>query len=224
MSVSLSQSNPSMAAVVTNIGIVDHQLPEDTHNLYDVTLFTDRIKTLVTRSPFLVDSWISEITAIHRRRLHRLIVGLDIEWRPNDRYSDNPAATLQLCVGRRCLIFQLLYSPEIPQSLIDFLNNPIYTFVGVGINSDVEKLIEDYGLSVATTVDLRTLAADCGMTELRNAGLKTMAREVLGKVIEKPQRITRSRWDNEWLYPEQQSQISASSTTSYRTTPTTSTT
>ncbi|GMP41069.1 hypothetical protein CsSME_00011289 [Camellia sinensis var. sinensis] len=174
-----------MAAVVTNIGIVDHQLPEDTHNLYDVTLFTDRIKTLVTRSPFLVDSWISEITAIHRRRLHRLIVGLDIEWRPNDRYSDNPAATLQLCVGRRCLIFQLLYSPEIPQSLIDFLNNPIYTFVGVGINSDVEKLIEDYGLSVATTVDLRTLAADCGMTELRNAG------------------ITRSRWDNEWLYPEQ---------------------
>ncbi|THG01362.1 hypothetical protein TEA_015171 [Camellia sinensis var. sinensis] len=143
------------------------------------------------------------ITAIHRPRLHRLIVGLDIEWRPNNRFHDNPAATLQLCVGHRCLVFQLIYSPQIPQSLFDFLNNRIYTFVGVGIHSDVEKLAEDYGLSVATTVDLLSLAADCGMIELRNAGLKNLAREVLGKEIEQPRRITMSRWDNEWLYPEQ---------------------
>ncbi|KAI7998243.1 Werner Syndrome-like exonuclease [Camellia lanceoleosa] len=141
--------------------------------------------------------------AIHRPRLHRLIVGLDIEWRPNNRFHDNPAATLQLCVDRRCLIFQLIYSPQIPQSLFDFLNNRIYTFVGVGIHSDVEKLTEDYGLSVATTIDLLSLAADCDMIELRNAGLKNLAREVLGKEIEQPKRITMSRWDNEWLYPEQ---------------------
>ncbi|KAI7998654.1 Werner Syndrome-like exonuclease [Camellia lanceoleosa] len=193
-----------MAAATTNLGIVDYQLPDDTHNLYDVTFFTDQIHTLVTRSPFLVDSWISEITPIHLPLLHPLIVGLDIEWRPNkNQFHDYPAATLQLCVGCRCLIFQLIYSPEIPQSLFDFLSNPIYTFVGVGIHTDVDKLTDDYGLSVATPVDLRSLAVDCGMIELRNAGLKTLAREVLGKEIEKPKRITTSRWDNKWLYPEQ---------------------
>ncbi|KAL7169351.1 hypothetical protein ACSBR2_034405 [Camellia fascicularis] len=71
-------------------------------------------------------------------------------------------------------------------SLFDFLNNPIYTFVCVGIHTDVQKLTEDYGLSVATTVDLRSLAAECSMIELRNVGLTNLAREVLGKEIEKP--------------------------------------
>ncbi|XP_028051610.1 uncharacterized protein LOC114256207 [Camellia sinensis] len=65
-------------------------------------------------------------------------------------------------------------------SLFDFLNNPIYAFVGVGIHTDVQKLTEDYGLSVGTTVDLHSLTAECGMIELHNAGLKNLAREVLG--------------------------------------------
>ncbi|KAL7237823.1 hypothetical protein ACSBR2_004014 [Camellia fascicularis] len=64
-------------------------------------------------------------------------------------------------------------------------------------------LIEDYGLSVATTVDLCSLAANYGMIELRNAGLKNLSREVLGKEIEKPKRIMMSRWDNDWLCPGQ---------------------
>ncbi|KAF5934712.1 hypothetical protein HYC85_025841 [Camellia sinensis] len=64
-----------------------------------------------------------------------------------------------------------------------FLNNPIYTFVGVGIHNDAEKLTKDYGLSVATTVDRRSLTAEYGMIELRNAGLKNLVREVLGKKI-----------------------------------------
>ncbi|KAI7981629.1 hypothetical protein LOK49_Contig25G00009 [Camellia lanceoleosa] len=41
------------------------------------------------------------------------------------------------------------------------------------------------------------------MIELRNAGLEILAREVLGKEIKKPKRITMSRWDNELLYPKQ---------------------
>ncbi|KAI8030848.1 hypothetical protein LOK49_LG01G02542 [Camellia lanceoleosa] len=54
----------------------------------------------------------------------------------------------------------------------------------MGIHSDVNKLTEDYGLSVATTIDLCSLAIDCGMIELRNAGLMNLAKEVLGKKIE----------------------------------------
>ncbi|XAR54197.1 DNA helicase [Bertholletia excelsa] len=188
-----------------SLGIVDYESQDETHSLYDVIFFEDRVYTLVTSTPAMVDSWIAEIEQIHWRRLHRLIVGLDVEWRPNNRHFDNPIATLQLCVGRRCLIFQMLHAEGvIPESLINFLGEPNYTFVGVGIDDDVEKLMGDYGISVSTTVDLRSLAADVyGVREFRTAGLKTLAREVLGKEVNKPKSITRSRWDYRWLTPAQ---------------------
>ncbi|KAL8199744.1 hypothetical protein R6Q57_013312 [Mikania cordata] len=187
------------------ISIVDHQLPDYTHNLYDVTFFQNTISTIVTNTPSYVDSWIADIQRIHHRRLHSLVVGLDVEWRPNhSRNVENPVATLQLCVGRRCLIFQILHSPSIPQSLITFLGNRSYTFAGVGIENDVEKLTEDYNLVIARTADLRTLAADAyGVRELKNAGIKELTSRVLGVEMNKPKGITMSRWDNQWLTPPQ---------------------
>ncbi|OAY44569.1 Werner Syndrome-like exonuclease [Manihot esculenta] len=185
------------------VSIIDYQLTNDTHNLYDITFFTDQIHTLVTNTPSLVDQWITETQQL----LHQnpTIVGLDVEWRPNfNRHIENPIATLQLCIDHKCLIFQLIYSPTIPQSLVEFLLSENFLFVGVGIGSDVEKLVEDYGLSVRNTVDLRNLAAEkLGMRELKNAGLKNLVKEVLGKEINKPKRVTMSRWDNPWLTPDQ---------------------
>ncbi|KAK6127203.1 hypothetical protein DH2020_039046 [Rehmannia glutinosa] len=188
------------------IDIIDHELPYDSHNTYDVLFFGDSILTTVTHDPAIVSQWISDVESIHRRRLHHLVVGLDIEWRPSfNRYINNPAATLQLCVGRRCLIYQLIHSPSIPSSLIGFLANPNYTFVGIAIDQDLEKLEEDYEFGFNTnTVDLRSLAADrYGNTELKRAGLKSLARVVLEKDVEKPKRVTMSRWDNQWLTPPQ---------------------
>ncbi|KAB1223004.1 Werner Syndrome-like exonuclease [Morella rubra] len=186
---------------MTTISIFDHQLPDDTHNLYDVSLDSDNVHTLLTHSPSMVDSWISDIYRIHGRGIHHLIVGLDVEWRPSfNRHVQNPVATLQLCVGRRCLIFQILHAPYIPESLVSFLRCATFTFVGVGIESDVEKLLDDYELQVANVVDLRGRAEEeWGIRELRNAGLKQLAWVVLGKDIQKPRRVTMSRWDSEWL-------------------------
>ncbi|KAJ7976537.1 Werner Syndrome-like exonuclease [Quillaja saponaria] len=202
ISISISKSPISPSLSTMTISIVDYGLPDDTHNVYDVIFYSDTIHTLLTNSPSIVDSWLSEID---RSGSNRLIVGLDVEWRPSfNRHIQNPVATLQLCVSHRCLIFQLIHAPKIPQSLIDFLGNTNYTFVGVGIEPDVEKLLEDYGLSVATVVDVRVLAADkLGLRELRNAGLKALAMQVLGKEIEKPKRVTMSRWDNPWLNSQQ---------------------
>lgn len=77
--------------------------------------------------------------------------------------------------------------------------------MGIGIESDVEKLLEDYELGVrGKVVDLRNLAAEkYGMKELNNAGLKELARVVLGREVEKPRRITMGRWDYRWLTPDQ---------------------
>lgn len=53
-------------------------------------------------------------------------------------------------------------------------------------------------------MDLRGLAAKVYETkELKKAGLKTMARIVLGKEMEKPKWVTRSRWDNRRLTADQ---------------------
>ncbi|KAL6203565.1 hypothetical protein ACLB2K_027265 [Fragaria x ananassa] len=155
----------------------------------------------------MVESWLSEIIPIVDQNP---IVGLDVEWRPNNRNSDHPVATLQLCVDHRCLIFQLLYAQTIPRALFDFLSNGSYTFVGAGIENDMEKLLVDYDLKVTNTLDLGPLAATkLGKIELKKAGLKGLSKEVLGKELQKPSNVTRSRdWKevdchgliaNEWL-------------------------
>uniref|UniRef100_A0A7N0V3T1 Uncharacterized protein n=1 Tax=Kalanchoe fedtschenkoi TaxID=63787 RepID=A0A7N0V3T1_KALFE len=76
-----------------------------------------------------------------------LVVGRDVEWRPNFHHN------LQQCVARRCLVFQILHALLV----FAFLHNRSHEFVQVGIESDVEK----------------------------------------------PRRVTASRWDTEWLSVKQ---------------------
>ncbi|PON78947.1 DNA polymerase [Parasponia andersonii] len=191
----------------TQITIVDHELSSETHNLYDVHIGSaTTIETLVTNSASMVSSWISDTERIHRQNLRDLIVGLDVEWRPSfSRNVENPVATLQLCVARRCLVFQLIHADDSAHtSLADFLRNPDYRFVGLGVAADVEKLLLDYQLSVRNTVDLGDLAARVrDDRSLKSAGLKGLARLVLGMEIEKPKRITMGRWDTRWLTSDQ---------------------
>ncbi|KAL6576310.1 hypothetical protein OROHE_000091 [Orobanche hederae] len=151
--------------------------------------------------------WISNVESIHR---HSLIVGLDIKWRPSfNRYINNTTSMLQLCIGGRCLIFQLVHSPSIPKSLTDFLTNPNCTFIGIGIDSDLEKLQEDYEFGFNTNmINVRGLAADkYGQSYLKRDRLKGLAKAVLDKDVEKPKRITMSRWDYQWLTPAQMQMI-----------------
>ncbi|PWA43316.1 ribonuclease H-like domain-containing protein [Artemisia annua] len=81
---------------------------------------------------------------------------------------------------------------------------PDTTLSKFGIENDVEKLIDDYNLSVGKMVDVRLLASEVyGLKELKNSGIKDLSVRVLGKEIRKPKSVTMSRWDNEWLVPSQ---------------------
>ncbi|RZB52745.1 Werner Syndrome-like exonuclease [Glycine soja] len=194
---------------VVTMSVVDHNLPFHTHNynLYEVTFqcchYDTIIHTLLTSDPSRVASWLPNNDGVRRR--NNLMVGLDVEWRPN--YQPNPVATLQLCIGHRCLIFQIIHAPSIPAALISFLANPNITFFGVGIRADAEKLLVDYNLHVANVRDLRPLAVErlsrAFYPDVSQAGLATLARHVLGVAVEKPQWITRSRWDDRRLTKEQ---------------------
>lgn len=135
------------------------------------------------------------------------MIGLDTEWRPFCEGS--PVAILQLCVGNRCLIFQLLHASNVPMSLKHFLLDQRNVFVGVGVGNDALKLSNDYDLPVSNTVDLnglarRKLSSTTMMgVNVNTPGLKFLTRQVLGWEIEKPKHVTMSHWDNETLSLEQ---------------------
>ncbi|XP_057473978.1 uncharacterized protein LOC130762309 [Actinidia eriantha] len=159
------------------ISIESLDLPYHSYQLYDVTFIDDTIETLVTDTPCIMKTWISHIQRLHCCGLNNLIVGLDVEWRPTRNRSNttNPAANLQLCVGRNCLIFQLIFAPYIPQSPSPFLSDDDYTLWGLGFTK----------------------------MKLHGAGLVKLARKVLWKEFEKPKRVTLSNCYDDWLSDDQ---------------------
>ncbi|CAD6237605.1 unnamed protein product [Miscanthus lutarioriparius] len=153
-----------------------------------------------------VERWIAEILSVHRPGGigYNITVGLDVEWRPSYLADQNPVATLQLCVERSCLIFQLLHADYLPGALAEFLGDRGIRFFGVGVEADAERLSDDHGLQVANAVDLRGRAAErMNRPDLRQAGLRTLVHAVMGVDLVKPQRVTMSRWDAYCLSYEQ---------------------
>ncbi|CAL4955318.1 unnamed protein product [Urochloa decumbens] len=177
-------------------------MAETETDVIEVTFKGTVIATTVTSSGEEVEAWLAEVRA--GAAPGGLIVGLDVEWRPSRRSDQNPVATLQLCVGRRCLIFQLLHADRVPRALGEFLGDRGVRFVGVGVAADAERLSDDHELDVANAVDLRGLAAEgMGRPELRQAGLRAVVAAVMGVDLVKPQRVTMSRWDASCLSYEQ---------------------
>ncbi|KAJ4720292.1 Werner Syndrome-like exonuclease [Melia azedarach] len=163
------------------------------------------IETTVTSRASDVNHWIHQTLHIHRFRLHKLLVGLDTEWSlPTKTKKHQKVAILQLCVGFRCLIFKLCHKDRMPESLITFLGNKIFTFVGKAVQTDADKLLKDYELNVARIMDVSHMAAlkydDEG---LYGMGLRRLALQFLNIEMEKSKRITLSKWDRNELSKEQ---------------------
>ncbi|TVT96961.1 hypothetical protein EJB05_17571, partial [Eragrostis curvula] len=174
------------------------------------------IQTTVTSSGAAVELFLHEIC--HNQR--QLLVGIDTEWRvvvdPNGRRS-NHTAVLQLCVGLRCLVFQIFLADYVPEAeLRDFFASPDHRFVGVSVDEDAKRLAEDYGMKIASTVELKNVAAEVlQQPDLKKAGLKALTLEVMGVNIDKPKRVTMSKWDAPSLSPEQVDYACIDAYTSY---------
>ncbi|XP_042483098.1 uncharacterized protein LOC122063456 [Macadamia integrifolia] len=177
---------------MNNITIYEHD-NGDIHlrQAFTVTIFGIRVFTTVTRKASVVRKWIYKIRYDHRFRRDRLVIGLGVQWCPP---ISNPVATLQLCVGRQCLIFQIIHANSVPRALMKFLSDDSNTFVGVMNHNDSRLLIRNYNLSVNRVLELGSLA------NLRGASMEILAGRILGLYgIKKDQWIGMSKWDSWWL-------------------------
>jgi hypothetical protein len=97
-------------------------------------------------------------------------------------------AVLQLCVGRRALVFQIFHADHVPGAPRDFLASPDHRFLGVAVDGDVRRLSEDCGLAVANALELSHIAVEVlARPDPRHAGLKALTREDVARRVD-------SRW------------------------------
>ncbi|KAG6667957.1 hypothetical protein I3843_01G127700 [Carya illinoinensis] len=161
-----------------------------------------RIHVILTSTPAVVRAWLRKVRSrfLTHIRSRRLVVGLGVQWNPY--YAS--AATLQLCIGHRCLVFQLFHAPRIPSALRRFLSDTGNTFVGVCNHRDEDMLLgSKHRLLLSNLVDVRdVVTATKGWS--RSLSMEELASRILGfKGVEKPERIGRSAWDDYWLSEKQ---------------------
>ncbi|EDX13367.1 GD20659 [Drosophila simulans] len=88
------------------------------------------------------------------------VLGFDCEWITVGG-SRRPVALLQLSSHRGlCALFRLCHMKQIPKDLRELLEDDDVIKVGVAPQEDAMKLSHDYGVGVASTLDLRFLCLD----------------------------------------------------------------
>ncbi|PIN00253.1 hypothetical protein CDL12_27243 [Handroanthus impetiginosus] len=126
---------------------------ERVYETYVVSFYKDEIHATVTSDCDTLTRWINEI-----EHPNLFIVGFDIQYRYC--YLNDFVSTVQLCVGSRCLIYQLEYVDyDYPDVLLNFLANEEYTFVGWVINHSLTRLEMEHALDIpgGMEVDLMNL-------------------------------------------------------------------
>lgn len=148
----------------------------------------------MTNKSAVANEWAASMLSKYSGK--QTVVGLDNEWKPNfSRYTNNKLATLQLCIDNTCLIVQLFYLDEIPQTLKKFLANPNFTFVGVEVGEDILKLKNEYGLVCYNQADIRDVAKKKWPCRYSRPGLKDLAYDICSLNMPKPKHVSMSNWE-----------------------------
>ncbi|KAF5738776.1 hypothetical protein HS088_TW13G01677 [Tripterygium wilfordii] len=190
---------------MATIPIVEYT-PFSDHNEFTVYFFGTPVEVTVTATPAVVRRWLHTVRyrCSHFYHRGRLVVGLGVQWTPFSG-RNSPADTLQLCIGRRCLIFQLCNADRVPLSLRRFLRDPDITFVGFWNSMDASKLrASRHDLKVRSLLDLRKhVETDFGES-LAGASVEKIVKEFLGfDGVRLEREISMSRWNANELSREQ---------------------
>ncbi|XP_054742283.1 exonuclease 3'-5' domain-containing protein 2 [Anastrepha obliqua] len=136
-----------------------------------------------------------------KRHCHEYkVLGFDCEW-VTVGGKRRPVALLQLSSQKGlCALFRLCTLQQIPKGLRDLLEDDNVIKVGVGPQDDAHKLAFDYGVGVASTLDLRYLAA---LVNQKPGGLAKMAKSLLDVHLDKNWRLSCSDWEAKVLNEKQ---------------------
>ncbi|XP_019174199.1 PREDICTED: exonuclease 3'-5' domain-containing protein 2-like [Ipomoea nil] len=176
------------------------------YKVFEVDCYRHSFRTTVTAYPGVVRDWIFKMRRRRSKHLLRrgLIVGLGVQW---NAFSSRSPATLQLSVGRQCLIFQLSRAPRAPRSLRRLLEDPEITRVGVNNHRDVAMLESTkHGLCVGGVVDLARVARNQGICNRshHHLSMEGLVEDILGmQGIKKEEDVGRSNWEADTLSGDQ---------------------
>ncbi|XP_017083906.2 exonuclease 3'-5' domain-containing protein 2 [Drosophila eugracilis] len=128
------------------------------------------------------------------------VLGFDCEWITVGG-SRRPVALLQLSSHQGlCALFRLCHMKQIPKDLRELLEDDSVIKVGVAPQEDAMKLSHDYGVGVASTLDLRFL---CVMAGHKPEGLGKLSDTHLNYKLDKHWRLVCSNWEAKQLEPKQ---------------------
>ncbi|MCL7045487.1 hypothetical protein MKW94_017000 [Papaver nudicaule] len=168
--------------------------------IFNVTFFGKSILTTITSKPSEIKNWI--YSSLYHNRYHRYILVVELGVQCSTNASDDPAETLQICIGTRCLIIQLSHSPYVPKILRRFLGNVNITFVGIWNYSDNSNLLNSkHQLSVSKLINLSNYRTE---NHPSSGSMENLVRDHLGfEGVRKDERIGRSNWNAKYLSCDQ---------------------
>ena len=137
----------------------------------------------------------SEFDAVVALLQAEQVLGFDTETRASfERGVQHPLSLIQIATVDTCYLFQHAILGEQFTQLKALLEDETILKVGVGLRSDAHALRRQWGINVASTLDLNWALAQLGAE--KEMGTRQLVAALLGLRIDKPKKVTLSNWQH----------------------------
>ena len=137
----------------------------------------------------------SEFDAVVALLQAEQVLGFDTETRASfERGVQHPLSLIQIATANTCYLFQHAILGEQFIQLKALLEDETILKVGVGLRSDAHALRRQWGINVASTLDLNWALAQLGAE--KEMGTRQLVAALLGARIDKPKKVTLSNWQH----------------------------
>ncbi|CAO2041652.1 unnamed protein product [Urochloa humidicola] len=132
-------------------------------------------------------------------------LGFDLEWRPFPRRGEPPCkvAVMQLCMEKTlCYVLHITHS-GVPYILKSLLEDNSSIKVGICIDNDARKMLNDYDVCVQPLMDLSILANIKLAGPPKRWSLASLTQMITCKELPKPNNIRMGNWEADILTKQQ---------------------
>jgi len=132
-------------------------------------------------------------------------LGFDLEWRPFPRRGEPPCkvAVMQLCMEKTlCYVLHIAHS-GVPPKLKSLLEDNSSIKVGICIDNDARKMLNDYDTCVQPLMDLSILANAKLAGPPKRWSLASLTEMITCKELPKPSNIRMGNWEADVLTKKQ---------------------